>query len=390
MEIKWLYIACMAYMSVSGGPFGIEEVLHNMPLYESLAIVILASVTHMLPSGIMTYEMIQIYDKDESNGGTIGWVNEALGDKIGMVNAVFNIVDTAFDNAIYPVIIRDNLQTKGYIIPIAVVVTCTMLNWKNTEFTGKVTLLQTLVILSPFIYLVLTTPINSEMYVDTRGYDKKNTWNNAQEALMIVVWNVSGFDMCASYIHTLLPTSKDIRDGFIVAFFLTLFSYLFVICCGSYYLHEKNDWVDGSWPLVADMKFGEAGRTWVQIASLVSCVATLCVELCSTSHLWTGMVKLNALPNIFQNIKFNLVVNLFITIGLSTALNFEDLVDISALLNVSTVMLESVAWVRTLGFGKFYWRLVLAACIMGVNVAVSARCLLHYNPKVPTVPESER
>ena len=275
--MKWLYIYFMAYMSVSGGPFGIEDTLQKLPLYETIGILLFASFAHLLPTMIMTYEMVQKYDQHEVSGGTIGWVEKTMGKNVGLLNAVYNIIDTAVDNAVYPVIIKDNLGVDGPIIPFVFCVMCAVLNWNGTEFTGKITILQSIVILVPFIYFISITPINNNMYIDRRSYGE-STFQTYQEVLMIMIWNFSGFDMCASYIHTLKASAKDIKLSFGLTSITTIFFYMATICCGTSFLHTKNDWFDGSWASIGEDIWGDFGKTTVQVASIVSSVSTLCVE----------------------------------------------------------------------------------------------------------------
>ena len=368
--MKWVYIFFMAYMSVSGGPFGIEETLQKIPLYQTLGILLFASLAHLLPTMIMTYEMIQKYDQHTVSGGTIGWVEQTMGKNVGLLNAVYNIIDTAVDNAVYPVIIKDNLGVDGPIIPFVFCVMCAVLNWNGTEFTGKITILQSIIILLPFIYLIWATPIDDKMYIDRRTYGE-TTFESYQEVLMIMIWNLSGFDMCASYIHTLKASEKDMKISFGLTSITTIFFYIACICCGSRYLHSKDEWYDGSWSHIGDMLWGDFGKTTVQVASIVSSVSTLCVELCATSYLWMGLVNLGAAPSLFKNYKFNLAVNTALTIILSTTQPFDVLVETSALLNVSTIIFESIAWIKTFGYGMWYGRLFVAFVLVATNLCVS-------------------
>ena len=358
----------MVYMSVAGGPFGIEEILGIVPIREALAILLFAFVTHFLPTMYMTYEMVTTYS--DITGGSIGWVEKATGKTFGLINAVYNIVDTAVDNAIYPVIINDNLGMDGPTLPIVFCVLSAFLNWNGSEVTGKATIIQTVVILLPFIYMMVVTPVNRNMYADTRSYEKPDFFRY-QEVLMITIWNFSGFDMCASYVNTLRPQKNDIKFSFSVTAFITLFFYAAPMCIGTFYLHDAKGWYDGSWTSIGSQLLGEAGTTAIQIASIVSSLSTLCVELCATAYLWMGLVNLNAVPHIFKNYKFNLVVNTVITIILSSTQPFEVLVEVSALLNVSTIIFESIAWIKLFGVGKYYHRLAVASILVITNICVS-------------------
>lgn len=369
-SMVWVYLTAMAFMSVSGGPFGLEEVLQKIPFYQTIGLVVFAAFAHMVPTMMMTYEMVMVYDKKEASGGTIGWVEQTMGKHLGLLNAVYNIIDTAVDNAVYPVIIKDNLGVEGPTVPIVVTLACAAMNWKGTETTGKITLVQTAVILLPFVVLMMTTPADENMFVNAKTYDKVNL-GGYQEALMIVIWNFSGFDMCASYIHTLKATNKDIKTSFAVTAFMTVFFYIVSLCCGTYYLHDSVDWFDGSWATIGFMKFGDWGMTLVQIASIVSSLATLSVELCATSYLWMGLVNLKAVPKLFKNYKLNLAINTLITMALSTTQPFDVLVETSALLNVSTIVFESIAWIKTFGTGMWHGRLIVAVVLVATNICVS-------------------
>ncbi len=57
---------------------------------------------------------------------------------------------------------------------------------------------------------------------------------------------------------------------------------------------------------------------------------------------------------------------------LSTTQKFETLVDLSALLNVVTIVIESTAWLKTFGSGTFRWRAFSVFFLITINVGVSA------------------
>ena len=69
----------------------------------------------MIPVSYMCYEMTLKYDLNSANGGPMGWVYKSLGRRWGIVNGVWDILDTLIDNSIYPVIFADNCLRMGYI-----------------------------------------------------------------------------------------------------------------------------------------------------------------------------------------------------------------------------------------------------------------------------------
>ena len=102
----------------------------------------------------------------------MGWVYNSLGRRWGIVNGVWDILDTLIDNSIYPVIFADNCLRMGY-IPIEyknivswlMVLITFAINYG--EIQGIAAIFLCVFIMLPFVFGILVTPWDN-MYTYTR------------------------------------------------------------------------------------------------------------------------------------------------------------------------------------------------------------------------------
>ncbi|HJU28227.1 MAG TPA: amino acid permease, partial [Candidatus Binataceae bacterium] len=105
-------LACVMYLVVSGGPYGIEDAVGLAGPRMVLLLCVLTPLTLSLPTALMASELTALMPVE---GGFYLWVKEALGPFAGFAEAYLTILYTAVDTAIYPVLFATYL---GFICPI--------------------------------------------------------------------------------------------------------------------------------------------------------------------------------------------------------------------------------------------------------------------------------
>lgn len=99
-KLKLLPLAILVFYNVSGGPFGIEPSLHSAGnLYTIIGFIIVPFVWS-IPEALVTAELGSIFCHDSSGG--VAWVDEAFGEKWGLICGYLGWIAGATDNAIYP------------------------------------------------------------------------------------------------------------------------------------------------------------------------------------------------------------------------------------------------------------------------------------------------
>src|SRR3974377_1831652 len=184
---------------VSGGTFGVEDVVHGAGYGRAILILLLTPILWSLPTAYMIGELSSALPKE---GGFYAWVRRAMGDFWGFQEAWLSLVASVFDMAIYPPLFVLYLSRlfpwfsvnhRGIMVGLAVVIVCAVMNIAGIRVVAMTSIwlffllsapFVAIVILAPFKYGALanavTTPTTS--HVDIIG------------GLLIAMWNYMGWD----------------------------------------------------------------------------------------------------------------------------------------------------------------------------------------------------
>lgn len=365
---KWA-LTSMMFLSVSGGPVGMESAMIGSNIYAVMFVCLWLLITYMIPISYMSYEMCQHYDVQSPNGGPVGWVNKALGKRWGIANAVWDILDTLIDNAIYPVLFADNFLDMGYISSDyhSIVAWCMigatfLINYGEVE--GVAAIILCLFILSPFIGMMVVTPW-SDMYTQSNN---TITWASIQKTFTVLTWSINGYDMATPYAHKVESPKDSYQFAYIFNSVGTFLMMVIVFSMGSYYIHDPNKWEDGSFVTMADMAGGIVWRYWMGLATCAAAFGVLTAELCSTSFLFVGLSKMG-FSNKFESPVFNLVLNVIILCA-CVMIDLNTLIELSAYLNTLTLQCEILAYLYT--FEVTHKRMVFICWLSFNNIVILA------------------
>lgn len=366
-------LTAMTFLSVSGGPIGMEIAMIGSDIYTILLCLTWLLVTYIIPIAYMSYELA-IEFKDRQMGGPIGWVQEALGRRWGIANAVWDLIDTHIDNSIYPLLFADNVISLGVseeyksLIAWGVIVAVFIVNLGEIE--GLTSIILSLFIISPFIGLMFVTPWNN-MYV----YSSTPTFASLRNTITILIWNVNGYDMTTTYVHKVDEPEHKYFWAYIyniIGIYLMMF---LVFCLGTHYIHDTSQWSDGAFVSMAS-QHGLVFKWWMGLSALAMSFGVLTAELCSTSYLYNGLTLLG-FSKIFQNRTFNLVVNM-ILLCCGVLIKLDTLISLSAILNTLTLNCEIITWIKVKGLS--YWRVIFSCWLFFNNMFImycfSMECII--------------
>ena len=367
---KWALCA-MAFLSISGGPIGMESAMINSNIWAIQYICLWILITYMIPVCYMCYEMTLKYDLNGANGGPMGWVYKSLGRRWGIANGIWDILDTLIDNSIYPVIFADNCLKMGYIpleyknfVAWGMIIITFVINYG--EFQGIAAIFLCIFIMLPFVFGIFVTPWNN-MYTETNN---KIDWPSVQKSFTIIVWSINGFDMISPYAHKVLNPSEAYKITYIFNSVGTYLMMVIVYSMGTYYIHDPQQWIDGSFVNMAGYAAGDWGRWWMGISICAAAFGVLTAELCSTSYLFVALSKMGFSKR-FESPRFNLLLNVFI-LAACVLVNLDVLIELSAFLNTLTLQCEVISYALTFPATKL--RMAFVISITFNNIAILA-CL---------------
>ena len=159
-KMRLLPLIGATYFMVSGGPYGLEDIIGGAGYGRALLMLLLVPLVWSLPTSLMVGELASALPEE---GGYYCWVRRALGPFWGFQEAWLSLAASIFDMAIYPVTFVLYLSrvapswTAGYrgtLWALAVVVLCAAWNLRGAKAVGEGSVGMFAVLLAPFVVLV--------------------------------------------------------------------------------------------------------------------------------------------------------------------------------------------------------------------------------------------
>ena len=101
-KIRLLPLIAATYFMVSGGPYGLEDIIGKAGYGHALLLLLLVPLVWSLPTSLMVGELASALPYE---GGYYYWVRRAMGGFWGFQEAWLSLAASVFDMAIYPVIV---------------------------------------------------------------------------------------------------------------------------------------------------------------------------------------------------------------------------------------------------------------------------------------------
>ena len=158
-----LPLLAATYFMVSGGPYGLEEIIGDAGYGWALIILFVLPFFWSLPTSLMIGELAAAVPEE---GGFYAWVRRAMGPFWGFQEAWLSLAASIFDMAIYPTLFvtylghlqgLDTVLQVGHRelwIELAVVIVATLWNLRGAVAVGHSSVVMWFVGLSPFFVLL--------------------------------------------------------------------------------------------------------------------------------------------------------------------------------------------------------------------------------------------
>ena len=156
------------FFMVSGGAYGIEDVVHGAGYGRAILILLLTPILWSLPTTYMIGELASALPEE---GGFYAWVRRAMGDFWGFQEAWLSLVASVFDMAIYPTIFVlyltrlfpwFSVTARGIIVGLAMITVCVVLNIRGVHVVGATSVWLFVLLSAPFATIVVLAPFKYE------------------------------------------------------------------------------------------------------------------------------------------------------------------------------------------------------------------------------------
>jgi amino acid transporter len=348
-KLTVLSLAAATYFMVSGGPYGMEELVQDAGYKLAIVILFVTPLIWSLPTGLMVGELAAALPAE---GGFYVWVRRAMGPFWGFQEAWLSLVASIFDMAIYPTVFVLYLGSlwpaataghRGVAIAGAMVVVCLAWNLLGAKAVGYGSILLGTLMLSPF---VLITVFAFFRHLTIAAAPPAQ--GSFLTGILVAMWNYMGWDNASTVANEVENPQKTYPRVMLLTLAAIFLSYVIPVLA-VWHLHVQADiWATGSWASIASMVVGPWLGAALVGAAMISEFGTFNSLVMSYSRLPVAMAEDGHLPKIFtlklkNGAPWVAIVILGIAWAASLGLPFDKLVMLDILLYGASLVLEFLA-----------------------------------------------
>jgi amino acid transporter len=355
-KLKLLPLAAVLFFTVSGGPYGLEQVVQSSGAVIALILILVAPIIWSMPSALMVCEMEGMMPHE---GGYYVWVRDTLGPMFGFYEGWWTWLYTFVDMALYPVLFVDYLAhfvgvrdpLTVWALRLAVIWLCTTINLRGVRIVGDSSILFGSIILIPFLIITIiglthAKPLAQLPFI-TEG---KGLIDSFAIGLCLILWNYLGWDNATTIAGEVENPARTYLGAILVAFPLIVAAYFLPVFAGLAAGVEVSQWKDGAWPEIARILGGEWLGTTVAIAGMASAAGLLTSSMLAISRTPKVMAQDHFMPAFLgkQHPKFKTPWGSILLCGIVISglafLSFDKIIIIDVFLYGLELMLEFAAF----------------------------------------------
>ena len=302
-------IVGIIFFSVSGGPYGLEDVVGSSGAGLAILLIIMTPLIYSLPIALMVAELATLMPV---SGGYYQWVKEAMGPFWGFQAGWWAWVASWFDLAIYPVLFvefsayflpwLDTATVAGlpakWFIELAFIWAFAAMNMAGSSVVGDSSKIFGLIVLAPFVLIVVIglfkMQFNPLAPVKPEGVSPLAAIG---AGLFVIMWNYSGWDGLSTVAGDIDNPRKNYPKALAITIPMITLIYLIptlvsLAVVGS----EDVEWTAGAFTLVAEGVGGRWLGLFMSAAAIVSAIGLFSAWLLSYSRIPFALANDGYLP----------------------------------------------------------------------------------------------
>ncbi|MGD9960643.1 APC family permease [Nocardioides sp.] len=353
------------FFSVSGGPYGLEDVVGYSGAGMAIFLIIITPLIYSLPIALMVAELATLMPV---SGGYYQWVKEGMGPFWGFQAAWWAWVASWFDLAIYPVLFTEfsayffpGLETTTFalgpvdlslkwIVGVIFIWIFAGMNMLGSSIVGDSSKAFLVIVLLPFL-LVLVLGLFQMDYNPGTPFvpEGLSTMEAFGAGLFVIMWNYAGWDGLSTVAGDIDNPRKNYPKALAITIpMITLIYLLPTVVSIAAVGTEDVEWTAGAFTLVAESIGGRWLGLLLAFGAVVSAIGLFSAWLLSYSRIPFALANDGYLPPSLAKLHptrgtpINTIVIAAIICSLVTLLPFGQLAALSVLVGGCVLMLEFV------------------------------------------------
>mmetsp|Transcript_6236 Transcript_6236/g.9401 ORF Transcript_6236/g.9401 Transcript_6236/m.9401 type:complete len:536 (+) Transcript_6236:60-1667(+) len=353
----------LTFYSVSGGPFGIEEIVKaGGPLYALLGFSLL--LVWAVPEALITTELATAIPEAS---GSVAWVTLAFGPFWGFQEGWLSYLSGVADNSLYPILLLDTfvslIQSQGsdsmfssglprLLFIILLTVLLTYLNYRGLDVVGRTTIIICTLTMMPFVVFCiigafkvdptkwLATPENGIYGINWRLF------------LNTFFWNINYWDSAACFAGEVDQPGKTYPLGMSLAVLLVGISSFLPVLIGTGASDiPYHEWKDGHFTFLAVEICGNWLGVWMMFAASITNIGTFIAEMSTDAWQVAGMADRGIIPkvvgtrNVYGTPTYGILISASGVLVLCW-LSFSEVIEMLNILYCFSQLIEFAAFVK--------------------------------------------
>lgn len=353
-RLRILPLAAVIFLTVSGGPYGLEPLLSYGGTHGALLILMLTPLLWDIPTIFVVMELNSMMPV---TGGYYQWVKRALGIRWAWYEGWWTWLYTFVDLAIYPVLFVQYAsflfpEIAQYKIPIclAIIWTGACLNILGVVPVGRISMILSITVVVPFLILFAINLYNHSHSFYLPALSLKGLgFSSLGMGLYTVMWNFIGWDNTTTYAEEVNRPVKTYLLSTFIAFGLTLFIYLVAVITAISSGMDLTILGEEGFPMLGSLVAGQWLAVILAAGGMASALGLFSAVLLSVSRVPKVMADDQLLPQRLQTLhpKYNSpYVSIIVCASVVSIMifwTFGDLVIIDVTLYGAALFLEFVS-----------------------------------------------
>jgi amino acid transporter len=358
-KMRILPLIAATYFMVSGGPYGIEDILGGAGFARAIVILLVLPFLWCLPTALMIGELASAIPAE---GGFYVWVRRALGPFWGYQEGWLSLSASIFDMAIYPAIFVLYLGKfspaltagwYGFAWSLAVVVLCSLWNLRGAPAVGRDSVGLFVLLLAPFAVFVVLGLWHGLVQHSAVHWSQPASESALSTAVLVAMWNYMGWDNASTIAQEVENPQRNYPRAMIFATVLVAVTYILPLAAIamsglSVETFATGDWADAARTIGGSGLVGSALGLAVVAGGAITGIGMFNALVMSYTRLPMAMAEDGMLPHVIarrnsRGVPWVSVLLCGLAWAMALKLPFERLISIDLILYGSSLLLEFVA-----------------------------------------------
>jgi amino acid transporter len=266
-KLGLLSLVAATFFVVSGGPYGLEEIVGGHGYLHTLALLMVVPLVWSLPIALLVGELGSTLPQE---GGYYAWVRRAMGPFWGMQVAWLALAMSLFDMAIYPTLLvtylgrlvpslqDTGLGRPGWLAGVGMIALCALWNLRGSRAVGKGSVVLAGLLLLPFVGLIASGIVklwhadaSSVVRLLTAPPPGSTTSSLWVSGVLLCMWNYMGWDNASTVAADVDRPQRTYPRAMGLTVALVAGCYLMPVLFAVASNMPAADWTSGAWVEVA-------------------------------------------------------------------------------------------------------------------------------------------